>query len=69
MFKTFLSQFQLLDPKKVNELNELSFTTAMDNTKSLLISYEQLEDYYNGLSICVDSDTDFIQILQNSWNV
>ena len=30
---------------------------------------EQLEDYYNGLSICVDSDTDFIQILQNSWNV
>ena len=66
MFEKFLSSFELINPKSQPDFYRLT-TTA--DTKSLLISYEQLEQYYNGLSIVIESDQDFVQILKNSWNV
>lgn len=35
---------------------------------SQFVSYEQFEEFYNGLSIVIDSDIDFINILKNSWS-
>ena len=65
MFEKFLSSFDLLPLDKVPDFFELSLSTDF---KSPLISYEQMEEYYNGLSIVVESDQDFINILKNSWN-
>lgn len=33
------------------------------------VSYEEFEDYYEGLSICIDSDDDFTNILRNTWSI
>lgn len=65
MFRKFLESFDLLPLAKVTDFFQLSSST---DTKSPLISYEQFEEYYNGLSIVLDSDEDFINILKNSWN-
>lgn len=65
MFEKFLSSFDLLPLNKVTDFFELSLSTDF---KSPLISYEQMEEYYNGLSIVIESDQDFINILKNSWN-
>lgn len=65
MFRKYLDSFDLLNPANVPEFYEHSTST---DTKSPLIAYEQLEEYYNGLSIVIDSDEDFINILKNSWN-
>jgi Ca2+-binding EF-hand superfamily protein len=66
MFNKFLRLFELLEPTKLENLNEIS---AYMDIKTKLISYEQFEEYYNGLSIEVENDADFIQILKNSWNL
>lgn len=66
MFNQFLRLFELLEPTKLDYLNELPASMDM---KTRLISYEQFEEYYNGLSIEVENDADFIQILKNSWNL
>jgi Ca2+-binding EF-hand superfamily protein len=62
----FLSSFEQLNPSKVPEFFALSTTTDF---KSPIIAYEQFEEYYNGLSITVDTDDDFLKILKNSWNL
>ena len=66
MFEQYLSSFDLLEPSQTTNFFHFSTTT---DTKSKLIAYEQLEQYYNGLSIVVDSDIDFFKILKNSWNL
>ncbi|XP_033741220.1 calcyphosin-2-like isoform X1 [Pecten maximus] len=33
------------------------------------VTYEEFEDYYEGLSIAVDSDDDFANILRNTWSI
>ena len=33
------------------------------------VTYSEFEDYYEGLSLCVDSDQDFENILKNSWSI
>jgi len=66
IFEKFLDTFELIDPMRVKSFSDYN---AFINAKSKLISYEQLEEYYNGLSVCVDADVDFIQILKNSWNL
>lgn len=65
MFAKFLDPFELIEPKKVEIVLEYSH---LIDPKSKLIAYEQWEEFYNGLSIVVDSDNDFINILNNSWN-
>jgi calcyphosin len=66
MMQQFLNQFDLLNPIKCTDFNEISTST---DTKTPLIAYDQFEEYYNGLSIQIESDNDFIQILKNSWNL
>lgn len=66
MMQQFLNQFDLLNPVKCTDFNEISTST---DTKTPLIAYDQFEEYYNGLSIQIESDNDFIQILKNSWNL
>ena len=66
MTQQFLNQFDLLNPVRCADFNEISTST---DTKTPLIAYEQLEEYYNGLSIQLEADSDFIQILKNSWNL
>jgi len=66
IFEKFLDTFELIDPMCVKSFSDYN---AFINAKSKLISYEQLEEYCNGLSVCVDADVDFIQILKNSWNL
>jgi Ca2+-binding EF-hand superfamily protein len=64
--KNFLSVFDLLEPSSITDFNELSTST---DAKSPLITYEQFEEYYNGLSIIIDSDDEFLKIIKNSWNL
>lgn len=66
MYEKFLSSFKLLNPMSTPDYYVLSTST---DTKSPLIIYEQLEEYYNGLSISIDTDADFVEILRNSWNI
>lgn len=33
------------------------------------ITYGEFESYYEGLSVGVDRDDDFANILKNSWNI
>lgn len=65
MFAKFLEPFDLLDAKKVEIATEYS---QLIDPNSKLVAYEQWEEFYNGLSIVVDSDEDFVNILKNSWN-
>jgi hypothetical protein len=33
------------------------------------ISYVEFEEYYEGLSISIDNDMEFANILHNTWNI
>ena len=33
------------------------------------VSYVEFEDFYEGLSLCIDHDEDFANILHNTWNI
>jgi calcyphosin len=66
MFKQFIESFETLHPSKVPEYYQLSTSTDL---KSLLISYEQFENYYNGLSLSIDNDNDFSKIIKNAWHL
>ncbi len=66
MFARLLSCFEV---EKVAENEEYLYRlSTTQDTKSELIRYEELEAYYNGLSLAVDEDGEFCQILKNSWN-
>jgi hypothetical protein len=40
-------------------------TTSVKNE----LTYRDFEEYYEGLSLGVDSDEDFINILKNAWGI
>ena len=66
----FLGLFELIDAKHLQEkIGDIFYQLSATNSKAQFISYEQLEQYYNGLSIAVAEDLDFINILKNSWNI
>ncbi|XP_059154039.1 calcyphosin-2-like [Physella acuta] len=47
-----------------------SFLEAVrDNEKQELISYIEFEEYYEGLSVAIDKDEDFANVLRNTWNI
>ena len=33
------------------------------------VSFVEFEDFYEGLSLCIDQDEDFANILHNTWNI
>jgi calcyphosin len=33
------------------------------------LSFREFEEYYEGLSLSIDIDDDFINILQNCWSI
>lgn len=70
MYEKFLGLFDLIEAKQLQEkTGELFYQLTTNNSKAQFICYEQLEQYYNGLSIAVDDDQDFINILKHSWNI
>lgn len=70
MYEKFLGLFELIDAKHLQEkIGDIFYQLSATNSKAQFISYEQLEQYYNGLSIAVAEDSDFINILKNSWNI
>ncbi|GFO40241.1 calcyphosin-2-like [Plakobranchus ocellatus] len=40
-----------------------------ESAKQDVISYTEFEEYYEGLSISLPSDEDFVNVLRNTWNV
>ncbi len=66
MYERLLGCFEIENMAK-NEDYFYRLSKTQD-TKSQLIRYEELESYYNGLSLAVADDKDFSQILKNSWN-
>ncbi|CAL1546121.1 unnamed protein product [Lymnaea stagnalis] len=40
-----------------------------ENEKEELISYIEFEEYYEGLSLNIDKDEDFANVLCNTWNI
>ena len=47
-----------------------SFTQCFTEvTERGQVDYAEFEEYYEGLSLSVDSDEDFINILRNSWGI
>lgn len=42
-------------------------STVQSNPRQEEISFEEFEDYYEGLSLCVESDEDFANIIRNTW--
>jgi hypothetical protein len=70
IYEKFLGLFDLVDAKYLQEnVGELFYQLTAVNSKAKFISYEQIEQYYNGLSIAVAEDKDFVNILKNSWNI
>ena len=33
------------------------------------VTFSEFEEFYEGLSVAVENDDDFVNILKNSWNV
>ena len=44
-------------------------TSFRDTREQGQVSYAEFEEYYEGLSVAVTSDDDFINILKNAWSV
>ena len=64
-FEQFLTYFECIKAQDANEYR----ASIQSNINSPLISYEQFENYYNGLSLIVESDSAFLNILKNSWSI
>jgi hypothetical protein len=64
VFEQFLSAFEFIKPNTMK-----TYATFQANSNTLLIDYEQFENFYNGLSLIVNSDKDFVCILKNSWSL
>ncbi|KAM4036119.1 calcyphosin-2 isoform 2-T2 [Anomaloglossus baeobatrachus] len=62
---------QVLAGSSSEEEIKSAFLETMENACSnpQEVSYSEFEDYYEGLSIGIMSDEDFINILRNSWGI
>lgn len=46
------------------------FLTSFNDTQVKgEVSFREFEEYYEGLSVGIESDSDFENILKNAWNV
>lgn len=45
-------------------LEAVTASSRQDN-----VSYVEFEEYYEGLSLAIEDDADFINILHNTWNI
>ena len=46
------------------------FLMSFENSwKKGEVMYREFEEYYEGLSIGVNNDEDFVNILKNAWNI
>ena len=63
--------FILSDPKDSGEVGPLQafLNAVLANPRQEEVSYVEFEEYYEGLSIQVDSDEDFMSILRNTWTI
>lgn len=64
-FEQLLSYFVSVQVRDLDQYR----ASIQSNINSPLISYEQFENYYNGLSLIVQSDSSFLNILKNSWSI
>lgn len=51
------------------EVLQMFLASFKDTVVKNEVSYREFEEYYEGLSIGVDSDDDFVNILKNAWNI
>lgn len=51
------------------QILEMFLASFEDTTVKGQVSFREFEEYYEGLSIGIESDLDFINILKNAWNV
>ena len=51
------------------QVREQLMTSFRDTRERGQVSYAEFEEYYEGLSVAVTSDDDFINILKNAWSV
>ena len=63
--------FLLADSKDSEEVGPLQafLNAVLSNPRQEEVSYVEFEEYYEGLSIQVDSDEDFMSILRNTWTI
>ena len=64
-FEQLLGYFESVQVRDLDQYR----ASIQSNINSPLISYEQFENYYNGLSIIIQSDSSFLNILKNSWSI
>lgn len=65
LFEQFLSTFDYINPQETDFYR----ASIQSNVNSPLVTYEQFENFYNGLSLIIEFDNDFITILKNSWSL
>lgn len=51
------------------QILEMFLASFEDTTVKGQVSFREFEEYYEGLSIGIESESDFINILKNAWNV
>lgn len=51
------------------QILEMFLASFEDTTVKGQVTFREFEEYYEGLSIGIESDLDFINILKNAWNV
>lgn len=51
------------------QILEMFLASFEDTTAKGQVTFREFEEYYEGLSIGIESDLDFINILKNAWNV
>ena len=59
------------EPKDSGEVGPLQafLDAVLANPRQKEVSYVEFEEYYEGLSIQVEDDEDFISILRNTWTI
>ena len=67
----FSNFFFPLTPEECSEEDVLNmFLMSFENSwKKGEVMYREFEEYYEGLSIGVNNDEDFVNILKNAWNI
>ena len=59
------------DPRDSGDMGPLQafLDAVLANPRQKEVSYVEFEEYYEGLSIQVEDDENFISILRNTWTI
>ena len=71
LYKLFVYLFICLFTGECSEAQvlEMFISNFLDTTTRGEVTYEEFAEYYEGLSVCIENNEDFENILKNAWSI